>query len=133
MQESSRKLFLLVTALVEAATGLYLLLLPAILFAVLLSLGHATAGAIVVGRLAGAALLAIPSWMARVDTHIPTQLGPFDWHSYLRHARRDAPCVRGVNLKVERRPALARGCNSHNSCGPVFHLFATGAPPRALG
>jgi hypothetical protein len=71
------KLFLSVTAFIEAATGLCLLVLPAILFAVLLGLDHATVEAIFIGRLTGAALLAvgIASWMARTDTRTPAQLG----------------------------------------------------------
>jgi len=77
MYARNRKLFLSVTALVEAATGLCLLILPALLFAVLLGLDPATADAIFVGRLAGAALLAIgvASWMARIDERTPAQLG----------------------------------------------------------
>jgi hypothetical protein len=77
MQAGSRKLFLLITALVEAATGLCLLFLPAIVFAVLLGLDHASIDAIFVGRLAGAALFAIgiASWIARADTRSPAQLG----------------------------------------------------------
>jgi hypothetical protein len=77
MQAGNRKLFLIITALVEAATGLCLLFVPAVLFAVLLGLGHATVDAIFVGRLAGAALLAIgvASWMARSDTRTPAYLG----------------------------------------------------------
>jgi hypothetical protein len=77
MYATSRKLFLLVTALVETATGLGLLILPAVLFASLLGLEQATVDAIFVGRLAGAALLAIgvASWMARNDTLTPAQLG----------------------------------------------------------
>jgi hypothetical protein len=77
MYARDRKLFLFVTALVEAATGLCLLILPAVLFAILLGLDPATADAIFVGRLAGAALLAIgvASWMARIDTRTPAQLG----------------------------------------------------------
>jgi hypothetical protein len=73
MQAGSRKLFLLITALVETATVLRLLFLPAILFAVLLGLGHAEIATIFVGRLAGAALLAIASFIARADTS--AQLG----------------------------------------------------------
>jgi len=77
MQASNRKLFLLVTALVEAATSLCLLFRPAVLFSLLLGLDNATIDAIFVGRLAGAALLAIgiASWMASADTRIPAQLG----------------------------------------------------------
>jgi hypothetical protein len=77
MYTRNRKLFLLITALVEAATGLCLLFLPAVLFTGLLGLAHATVDAIFVGRLAGAALLAIgiASWMARNDTRTPAQLG----------------------------------------------------------
>ena len=59
MPANSRKLFLLITALVEAATGLGLLFLPAIVFAVLLGLDHASIDTIFIGRLAGAALFAI--------------------------------------------------------------------------
>ena len=71
------KLFLSVTAVVEAATGLCLLILPAVLFAVLLGLDHATVDVIFIGRLAGAALLAIgiASWVARTDTRTPAQIG----------------------------------------------------------
>jgi hypothetical protein len=67
MHATSRKLLLLITAFVEAATGLCLLFLPAVLFAILLGLEPATADAIFFGRIAGAALLAIgiASWMAR--------------------------------------------------------------------
>jgi len=77
MYARDRKLFLSVTAVVEAATGLCLLFLPAVLFAILLGLDNAAAAAIFVGRLAGAALLAIgvASWMARTDTRSPAQLG----------------------------------------------------------
>ena len=51
--------------------------MPAVLFIVLLGLDHATVDAIFVGRLAGAALLAIgiASWTARIDTRTPTQIG----------------------------------------------------------
>ena len=77
MHAKNRKLFLLITAFVEAATGLCLLFLPVVLFTVLLGLDHATVDAIFVGRLAGAALLTIgiASWMARNDTRTPAQLG----------------------------------------------------------
>ena len=77
MYARDRRLFLSVTALVEAATGLCLLIVPAVLFIVLLGLDHATVDAIFVGRLAGAALLAIgiASWTARIDTRTPTQIG----------------------------------------------------------
>jgi hypothetical protein len=70
-------LLLLITAFVEAATGLCLIFLPAILFAVLLGLSHANVETIFVGRLAGAALFAmgIASWVARTDTRSPAQLG----------------------------------------------------------
>jgi hypothetical protein len=71
------KLFLSITAVVEAATGLCLLILPAVLFAVLLALDRAAVDTIFIGRLAGAALLAIgiASWMARTDTRTRAQLG----------------------------------------------------------
>src|SRR4029079_19226397 len=77
MLAGNRKLFLSVTALIEAATGLCLFVLPAVLFAILLGLDHASDDAIFVGRLAGAALLAVgvASWKARVDGRTPAQLG----------------------------------------------------------
>jgi hypothetical protein len=77
MYATKRKLFLVITAFVEAATGLCLLILPAVLFAILLGLEQASTEAIFVGRIAGAALLAIgiASWMARTDTLTPAQLG----------------------------------------------------------
>lgn len=66
---AKRKLFLVVVAAVEASTGLGLLLLPSVAFALLLGLESDTVEAIFVGRIAGAALLAIgaASWMARHD------------------------------------------------------------------
>jgi len=77
MHTRRRKLLLLATACVEAATGLCLLFLPAVLFAVLLGLEHPTVDAIFIGRIAGAAMLAIgiASWMARTDTLTQAQLG----------------------------------------------------------
>jgi len=77
MRSANRKLFLLITAFVEAATGFCLLLLPDVVFRLLLGVGQATAEAILVGRIAGAALLAIgiASWMARADTFTPAQRG----------------------------------------------------------
>ena len=71
------KLFLSITAFIEAATGLCLLVLPAILFSVLLGLDQASVEAIFIGRLTGAALLAvgIASWVARTDARTPAQLG----------------------------------------------------------
>jgi hypothetical protein len=77
MRATNRKLFLLITAFVEAATGLCLLFLPAVVFGLLLGVEQATAEATLVGRVAGAALLAIgvASWMARADTFTPAQRG----------------------------------------------------------
>lgn len=73
----NRKLLLVITAFVEAATGLCLLFLPDILFAVLLDISHATTDVLLVGRLAGAALLAIgiASWIARADARTRSHLG----------------------------------------------------------
>jgi len=64
------KLLMLVTACVEAATGVCLLLLPSFVFTILLGLEHPRVETILVGRLMGAALLAIgiASWTARADT-----------------------------------------------------------------
>jgi hypothetical protein len=77
MYARNRKLFLSVTTFVEAATGLCLLILPGVLLTVLLGLNQATVDVIFVGRLTGAALLAIgiASWIARTDTRTPSQVG----------------------------------------------------------
>jgi hypothetical protein len=77
MHAMNRKLLLLITALVEAATGLGLLFVPAAVIAVLLGLEHAAVEALLIGRIAGAALLAIgvASWIARTDVPTPTQFG----------------------------------------------------------
>ena len=70
MHATNRKLFLVTTALIEAPLGLCLLFLPAIPLAILLGLDPAAVETLFVGRVAGAALLAIgvASWMARADT-----------------------------------------------------------------
>ena len=72
-----RKLFLVVIASVEASTGLGLLFLPSVPFALLLGLEGATVDAMFVARIAGAALLAIgvASWMARTDELNPSLFG----------------------------------------------------------
>jgi|KBSMisStandDraft_5_1062788.scaffolds.fasta_scaffold450059_2 hypothetical protein len=77
MLATNRHLFLLVTAVAECATGLGLLVVPAVLFGLLLGLETAAVDTILVGRVAGAALLAIgvASWMAKNDARTPAQLG----------------------------------------------------------
>jgi hypothetical protein len=77
MHATNRKLFLVLTALIEITLGLCLLFLPAIPLAILLGLEPAALEALFVGRVAGAALLAIgvASWMARADTLTPAQFG----------------------------------------------------------
>jgi hypothetical protein len=50
MRATNRKLLLLITAFVEAATGLCLFILPAVVFWLLLGLEQATADALFVGR-----------------------------------------------------------------------------------
>lgn len=74
---AKRKLFLVVIALAETSIGLGLLLLPSVPFALLLGLESATVDAIFIGRIAGAALLAIgvASWMARTDEPNPSLFG----------------------------------------------------------
>ena len=74
---AKRKLFLVVIATVEASTGLGLILLPSVAFALLLGVENGTVEAIFVGRIAGAALLAIgvASWMARKDALNPSLFG----------------------------------------------------------
>jgi hypothetical protein len=70
MHATNRKRFLLVTALLETALGLCLLVVPVIPLAILLGLEPAATDTLFVGRVAGAALLAIgvASWIGRADT-----------------------------------------------------------------
>jgi hypothetical protein len=77
MHTTNRKLFLVATALIEAPLGLCLIFLPALPFALLLGLEPAAVETLFVGRVAGAALLAIgvASWMARADPLAPAQFG----------------------------------------------------------
>jgi hypothetical protein len=77
MRATNRRVLLLATAFAEAAVGLGLLVLPGIMLAILLGVERASVDAILVGRIAGAALLAIgiACWMARTDAQTPAQLG----------------------------------------------------------
>jgi len=63
------KKLLIVTALLETATGLALLLSPSLVAAVLLGASLDAPAALVVGRMAGAALLSLGGacWLARND------------------------------------------------------------------
>lgn len=69
----NRAAFLLITAVGEGATGLALLLLPAIPLALLLGVTSAPPETLVLGRVAGTALLAIAmtSGLARADAGGP--------------------------------------------------------------
>ena len=71
-----KELFI-VTAVVEVATGLALLALPAVVLASLLGIQAAVEETLVVSRIAGAALLAIgvTSALARDDARSPAQRG----------------------------------------------------------
>lgn len=77
MHPQNRKLFLIAMAIVEVVTGLCLIFLPAVALTGLLGVENPAVEAIFVGRLAGAALLAIgvASWLARTDTLTPAQFG----------------------------------------------------------
>jgi hypothetical protein len=77
MRAMNRKSLLVLTAVVEGATGLCLLVLPALPFALLLGWQQAELDANFIGRIAGASLLAlgIASWMARNDAWTPAQRG----------------------------------------------------------
>lgn len=68
---------LIVTAFVEVGAGLFLLSLPAVPFNLLFGLKQVAPETLLVGRVAGAALLAIgiASWQARNDNRTPAQLG----------------------------------------------------------
>lgn len=66
------KLLLTITALVEVATGLALAIVPSLVVSVLLGTSLTGASAILIGRLAGAALITIAfaCWLSRNDTQI---------------------------------------------------------------
>ena len=72
-----RAYLFLITGIVEVGTGVVLLFLPSVPLALLLGVGKAASEALFVGRVAGAALLAIgvASWLARSDASSPAQLG----------------------------------------------------------
>src|SRR5262245_11824974 len=72
-----RESLLIVTALVEVGTGLSLLIVPSVPLELLLGVGEASPGVILVARVAGAALLAlgVASWVGRSDNRSPAQLG----------------------------------------------------------
>jgi hypothetical protein len=72
-----RRWLLIVTALVEVATGLLLLFLPSIPLALLLDVSSAAPEAVFIARVFGAALLAIgvASYLARSDQQGAAQLG----------------------------------------------------------
>ena len=71
------KYLLITVALFEAGTGLFLLFLPSVLLMLLFGLRHALPETLLLGRLAGVALLSIgaASWLARNDNRSGAQLG----------------------------------------------------------
>jgi hypothetical protein len=73
---SQRKLFI-VTALIEVGAGLSLAFLPAQVIWLLIGVGHPATEALIVGRVAGVALLAIgvACWIARDDSGSRSQHG----------------------------------------------------------
>lgn len=77
MNATKRKFFLVVTAMLEAPLGVSLVLLPAFPLAILIGLDPAAVETLFVGRVAGAALIAIgiASWMARADPSTAAQFG----------------------------------------------------------
>jgi hypothetical protein len=72
-----RSYFLIVMAFLEGGTGLLLLVLPSVPLVLLLGVDQAGPETILVGRVTGAALLAIAvaCWLGRRDRLGPAQLG----------------------------------------------------------
>jgi hypothetical protein len=72
-----RATFLIVTAIIEAGAGICLLFLPAVAFELLLGVSQEAPDAMLVGRVAGAALLAlgVASWLGRNGPRSPAQQG----------------------------------------------------------
>jgi len=66
-----------VTAFVETATGLLLLIWPALIFALLFGWRQVAPDTLLIGRVAGAGVISIgvASWPARRDTRTPGELG----------------------------------------------------------
>src|SRR4051812_40186910 len=64
------KSLLTITGLIEGVTGLALAIVPSLLVSILLGTSLTEPGAILIGRLAGAALItiAIACWLSRSDT-----------------------------------------------------------------
>src|SRR6476620_8430508 len=64
------KSLLTITGLIEGVTGLALAIVPSLLVSILLGTSLTDPGAILIGRLAGAALItiAIACWLSRSDT-----------------------------------------------------------------
>lgn len=71
------RLLFIVTALLEVGIGLALLVSPALVASILIGAPFETAADSVVGRVAGAALLALgtASWLARYDEHARAATG----------------------------------------------------------
>jgi hypothetical protein len=69
--------FLLVTAIIEVATGLFLLFLPSVPLRILLGVDQISVEANICARVAGGALVAIgvACWYGRSDQRGPSQLG----------------------------------------------------------
>jgi hypothetical protein len=72
-----RKLFLVVTAASEGATGIALLAAPAVVLKLLLGASQPAAPTLATAQIAGAALvtLGISCWLARKDCLAPSQTG----------------------------------------------------------
>ena len=68
---------LIITALVEGMTGLLFLLLPSFMVSVLFNVSLDTQAGLIVGRLAGSALLSLSfaCWIARNDVHSHAAIG----------------------------------------------------------
>ena len=71
------KSLLIVTALIEAATGIALLVAPSVVVELLLGAGLSSPQSLVLGRIAGAALVSIgvACWMARKSEHSDARTG----------------------------------------------------------
>jgi hypothetical protein len=71
------KTLLIFTALLEAATGLALVLLPSVVASILIGAALDTPAGLVIARLAGGALLSIGTacWLARNDEHSVAAIG----------------------------------------------------------
>jgi hypothetical protein len=122
------KLLLTITALAEGAAGLAFAIVPSLLVSILLGTSLKDSSAVLVGRLAGAALMsiAVACWLSRTHTHSSNMVkamlgynifssalliyagliekisGPGLWPAILLHVGLTAWCIASLRKTIQR-------------------------------